>query len=36
MGGAREGLELQGWRCCGQAPAPGGGPLRWRWVPAEG
>lgn len=34
MGGARVGLELDGWRCIGQAPAPGGGPLRWLWEPA--
>jgi hypothetical protein len=34
MGGARVGLELDGWRCVGQAPAPGGGPLRWLWQPA--
>ena len=34
MGGARVGLELDGWRCIGQASAPGGGPLRWLWEPA--
>lgn len=34
MGGARVGLELDGWRCIGQAPASGGGPLRWLWEPA--
>jgi len=34
MRGARVGLELDGWRCVGQAPAPGGGPLRWLWEPA--
>jgi len=35
MGGAREGLELEGWRCCGQVAPPAGGPPRWLWVPAE-
>jgi hypothetical protein len=34
MGGAREGLELEGWRCCGQVAPPAGGPLRWLWEPA--
>jgi hypothetical protein len=31
MGGAREGLELEGWRCCGQVAPPSGGPPRWVW-----
>jgi hypothetical protein len=35
MGGAREGLEMEGWRCCGQVAPPAGGPPRWLWVPAE-
>lgn len=35
MGGAREGLEVGGWRCSGQVALPTGGPPRWIWVPAE-
>lgn len=31
MGGAREGLALEGWRCCGQVAPPAGGPPRWVW-----
>jgi predicted DNA-binding protein len=31
MGGARKGLELDGWRCCGQVAPPAGGPPRWVW-----
>ena len=31
MGGARDGLELEGWRCCGQVAPPAGGPPRWVW-----
>ena len=34
MGGARDGLELEGWRCCGQVAPPAGGPPRWVWEPA--
>jgi predicted DNA-binding protein len=34
MGGAREGLELDGWRCCGQVAPLSGGPPRWVWEPA--
>lgn len=34
MGGAREGLELEGWRCCGQVAPLAGGPPRWVWEPA--
>jgi hypothetical protein len=34
-GGAREGLELEGWRCLGLRPAARGGPLRAVWVPIE-
>lgn len=31
LGGARVGLEVEGWRCVGQQPAPAGGPARWWW-----
>lgn len=31
MGGARPGLEMEGWKCVGQAPGPNGGPARWVW-----
>lgn len=34
-GGAREGLEMEGWRCVGQVAPPTGGNPRWLWVPAE-
>ena len=34
-GGAREGLEVEGWRCVGQVAPAAGGPPRWLWVPAE-
>lgn len=34
LGGAREGLELEGWRCLGLRPAERGGPPRARWLPA--
>ena len=34
-GGAREGLEMEGWRCVGQVAPAAGGPPRWLWVPAE-
>lgn len=33
LGGARLGLELEGWRCVGQQAAAGGGPPRWCWEP---
>jgi hypothetical protein len=33
-GGARVGLVMEGWRLVGEAPAPGGGPLRKLWEPA--
>lgn len=34
LGGAREGLEVDGWRCLGLRPAERGGPPRARWLPA--
>jgi len=33
-GGAREGLELEGWRCVGLQVPDRGGPARARWEPA--
>ena len=33
-GGAREGLELEGWRCIGLQVPDRGGPARARWEPA--
>jgi hypothetical protein len=33
-GGAREGLEIEGWRCLGRRPSARGGPPRAVWVPA--
>lgn len=33
LGGARVGLEVEGWRCVGQQAAAGGGPARWCWEP---
>jgi hypothetical protein len=35
-GGAVPGLEVDGWRCSGQAASGRGGPLRWLWVPITG
>lgn len=36
VGQVRHHPQAGPWRLVGQAPAPGGGPLRWLWVPAEG
>lgn len=33
LGGARLGLEVEGWRCTGQQAAAAGGPPRWYWEP---
>lgn len=35
-GGAREGMQLEGWRCIGQRRPERGGPPQSVWVPAEG
>lgn len=36
VGQVRNHRQAGPWRLVGQAPPPGGGPLRWLWVPAEG
>lgn len=33
LGGARVGLELEGWRCVGKETAARGGPAQWQWRP---
>lgn len=35
LGGARPGMQLEGWHCVGIEPSPAGGPPRALWRPAD-